>query len=54
MHFHEKSVHLKMTEFKCNECDKSFSTKGNLRKHVSVCHSEERPYSCDKVARQKK
>ena len=54
MHFHEKSVHLKMTEFKCDQCDKSFSTKGNLRKHVSVCHSEERPYSCDKVARQKK
>ena len=49
MHFHEKSVHLKITEFKCEECDKSFSTKGNLRKHVSVCHSEERPFSCDKV-----
>ena len=49
MHFHEKSVHLKITEFKCEECDKSFSTKGNLRKHISVCHSEERPFSCDKV-----
>ena len=31
---------------KCNSCDKIFSLKGNLEKHLNVLHEEVNGYKC--------
>ena len=33
--------------FKCDECDKAFSTENQLMRHVTAKHSGEKPYACD-------
>ncbi|KAL1378950.1 hypothetical protein pipiens_003875 [Culex pipiens pipiens] len=42
--------HLRMHEtenqFKCNECDKAYSTNRLLQQHIRVTHSGERPFQC--------
>ena len=32
--------------FACQKCNKQFSRKSNLKKHM-MCHSDERPFQCD-------
>ena len=31
----------------CEHCDKAFSTRSNLNKHVSSIHEEKKPFKCD-------
>ena len=33
--------------FKCDECDRAFSTENQLTRHVTAKHSGEKPYVCD-------
>ena len=40
-----EQTNLKM-ELKCSTCEKMFSTKGNLTKHVDSVHIKMKPYSC--------
>ncbi|EDS41441.1 conserved hypothetical protein [Culex quinquefasciatus] len=43
-------VHLKMhqteNQFKCNECDKTFSLDKLLQEHIRIKHRGERPFQC--------
>ena len=34
-------------EFPCDECDKSFTQRGNLERHISNIHTKEKPYVCN-------
>lgn len=43
---HLKYKHLKLRKFKCDECDKTFSSSGDLKKHDFV-HTNVRPYKCN-------
>ena len=47
---HKKTVHLKLTEFRCKYCSKMFKAKGNLDRHQLV-HTGSRFVCdvCDKV-----
>ena len=40
-----KSVHDDKKEHKCEKCDKAFSAKGDLNKHMEGVH--EKKYKCD-------
>ena len=37
LYLHTK-IHLKERPFKCNQCSKQFSQKGNMKKHVKTKH----------------
>ena len=37
---HKKSIHEGKKSFKCNECGKAFSCKGNLNGHIEKVHEE--------------
>lgn len=30
----------------CSYCDKKIMTKGSMKRHMQICHSDERPYPC--------
>ncbi|KAJ8968593.1 hypothetical protein NQ314_002259 [Rhamnusium bicolor] len=36
------------TQFRCEQCDKSFSCKQNMTVHNRVKHMQDKPFSCDK------
>ena len=44
---HEKSVHENQKDFKCNSCDKKFSIKGNLKRHIEIVHENVKSFKCD-------
>ena len=41
-----RQIHLGIKAFKCNECGKDFTTKLNLKHHVSVVHMKIKKISC--------
>jgi uncharacterized C2H2 Zn-finger protein len=41
------SVHLKRRDYHCDHCDKVFSQKANLNKHVNSVHKKLTRYQCD-------
>ena len=45
---HIERKHLKMKNFKCTHCDKTFYLQCDLDRHVESKHSEERKYKCKK------
>ena len=40
-------VHEKSTALQCEICDKGFSDKSKLKRHVSSVHEGKRPHKCD-------
>ena len=44
---HVKIVHLRLNEFKCNKCFKTFNAKGNLEQHNLRIHTYNREEKCD-------
>ncbi len=42
---HVKAVHLKIKDWKCDVCNKSFSEKRKLKQHAML-HTGERKYQC--------
>ncbi|CAL6357303.1 unnamed protein product [Bathycoccus prasinos] len=44
--FNKKGVKRKRTQHECDVCEKSFSTAGNLKRHMLI-HTNEKPYECD-------
>ena len=44
----EKEIEeLEKFSLQCENCDKAFSTRSNLNKHVSSIHEEKKPFKCD-------
>ena len=42
---------MKMKNFKCDECDKSFGEKATLEKHISAVHRNEKNFKCDQCGK---
>ena len=45
---HIDGVHLKLKNFHCHVvgCNKSFSVKSSLQRHIKIVHDKMKPYSC--------
>ena len=47
------STHLKKhdpankSRFQCDKCDKTFSQKQQMQKHISAVHEKQKPFKCD-------
>jgi KRAB domain-containing zinc finger protein len=39
-------IHTGERPYKCTECDRSFSSKGNLQVHIRI-HTGEKPFECN-------
>jgi KRAB domain-containing zinc finger protein len=45
---HIETVHEKKKKFfKCEICEKNFSDKSNLNKHISSVHEDKKPFKCE-------
>ncbi|KAI8427110.1 hypothetical protein MSG28_014738 [Choristoneura fumiferana] len=42
---HHKQFHLKLKEYKCTECEKSFPSLKNLKRHMGI-HTDAKDYAC--------
>ncbi|EIN11573.1 hypothetical protein PUNSTDRAFT_124864 [Punctularia strigosozonata HHB-11173 SS5] len=40
-------AHSNQRPFKCDDCEKAFARKHELKRHQRTIHSTERPYQCD-------
>ena len=47
MQCHINSVHLEL-KHECSMCDKKFSTKGSLTRHINDVHNERKEFRCPK------
>lgn len=32
----------------CQYCDKKIMSKGSMKRHMQICHSDDRPFPCSK------
>ena len=46
MDAHVKTIHTKVKEFKCQECDYESAVKGHLQSHIAGKHLKIKPYTC--------
>ena len=44
LNLHIHSIHLKLKSYVCDQCKKSFTQEGNLKRHVNAIHLK--PYEC--------
>ncbi|XP_055386530.1 zinc finger protein 626-like isoform X2 [Condylostylus longicornis] len=44
--YHHKKLPREERFHKCEKCDQSFRYESSLKDHFSVCHNDERPFSC--------
>ena len=44
---HCKSVHEKIRNHKCDQCNKTFALKCNLNKHIKNVHENVKDHKCD-------
>lgn len=49
---HEKIIHLKESNYKCNQCTKSYLKKSALSYHMETHEKEPVKFSCDKCGKQ--
>lgn len=40
-------IHGEQIKLPCNLCDKTYTNRGNLERHIRHCHNKEKPHSCD-------
>ena len=43
---HVKSVHAKIKDHECGECDYNASRKCHLQQHIKAVHKKERDFAC--------
>ena len=46
MYLPKKNTTNKQTTIKCDHCEKSFSSKQDLNRHVSAVHDGRKPFQC--------
>ena len=45
---HYSKIHLKLKNYQCHMCEKTFTTKGRCNEHINGIHLNIKPYICDK------
>ena len=45
---HYSKMHLKLKNYQCHLCEKTFTTKGRCNEHINGIHLNIKPYICDK------
>ena len=45
---HYSKIHLKLKNYQCHMCEKTFTTKGRCNEHINGIHLNIKPFICDK------
>ena len=45
------TIHEKQNNYKCNSCEKSYTSSQNLKIHIETIHEAKRHYKCDTCAK---